>query len=469
MPRGSKIALKPHAAAAAASKTDKTLKSAKKAVLKSQKEQQDSKDALAKAEKRENAAKEKIATAKAEQDRVLNEALAHYRREHVTNGKGPKHSVKWFADKYACSYFRLWRAVDDGRSVAAVSRGRPPKLTQADLHIANKFIQEADDDDDNFLWTEVVGKLETIAAGRGTPYISGGRPGLGKRQLRRVCKRVKRDADAVIGVGVATDIKRTMSTAHVASIQKFYLGLANGILKDHPCLLSQPARWANLDETDVPGREEKSARKKKVVTTRRNLRKKSAIRGAKARLRHRVLQAGSGKLSGCFTLGGDGAVVCESYIIAGKSVSASILAPNDDDSDFLPGVPHDAFVNNLAVKVYATPKGVTTRAVLSEIIREQVMPLMRKKVPKGPLVLLIDNPKSHRPDLKLLQALQEEDFYIIYLPPCCTHLMQPLDLQWFERLKAKIDAVLANISTVQKSANASLDANLEVAYKRQKL
>jgi hypothetical protein len=150
-------------------------------------------------------------------------------------------------------------------------------------------------------------------------------------------------------------------------------------------------------------------------------------------------------------------------------VSASILAPNDDDSDFLPGVPHDAFLNNIALKVYATPKGVTTRAVLSEIIREQVMPLMRKKVPNGPLVLLIDNPKSHRPDLKLLKALQEEDFYIIYLPPCCTHLMQPLDLQWFERLKAKIDAVLANISTVQKSTNAYLDANLEVAYKRLRL
>jgi hypothetical protein len=469
MPPRRKNSPPPTSAAAAASKTAQTIKNAKKAVQKFQKEKQDSNYAFLKAEKREAAAKEKIAAAKAEEDRVLNEAFAHYRREHVTNGKGPKHNVKWFAEKYSCSYNRLWRAVHDQRSVAVVSRGRPPKLTGADLVIANKFIQEADDDDDNFLWREVTHKLETIANQRGDPYMCDGRPGMGRRQLGRVCNRAKREADAVIGVGVATDIKRTMSSAHTAAIATFYKELAEGILKDHPELLREPVRWANLDESDIPGRLEKSARKQKAVTTRKNLKKKSAIRGAKPRLRHRVMTAGSGKLSGCFTLGGDGAVVCESYIIAGKSVPASILAPNDDGSDFLPGVPHNAFVDNLALKVYAAAKGVTTKAVLSQIIREQVMPLMRKKVPSGPLVLLLDKPKSHRPDLKLLKALQEDDFYIIYLPPCCTHIMQPLDLHWFERLKGIFDVVLANISTVQKSANAYLDANLEVAYKRQKM
>jgi hypothetical protein len=469
MPPHKKNSPAPQAAAAAASKTAQTIKNAKKTIQKSQKAKEELKDAVAKAEKRETAARHRIAAAKAEEDRVLNEAFAHYRREHVTNGKGPKHSVKWFAEQYKCSYFRLWRAVHDHRSVAVVSRGRPPKLTDADLIIANKFIEEADDDEDNFLWHEVCGKLETVAANRGTPYMSGGRPGMCRRQLGRVCKRVKRDADAVIGVGVATDIKRTMSSAHAASIDDFYKGLANGILNENPCLLLEPARWANLDETDVPGRLEKSARRQKVVTTRKKLRRKIAIRGAKARLRHRVLKAGSGKLSGCFTLGGDGAVVCESYLIAGKTVPASILAPNDDGSDFLPGIPHDAFVDNHALKVYATAKGVMTRPVLSQIIREQIMPLMRQKIPSGPLVLLLDSPRSHKPDLKMLKALQEDDFYLIYLPPCCTHLMQPLDLHWFERLKAKVDAVLANISTVQKSSNAYLDTNLEVAYKRQKL
>jgi hypothetical protein len=470
MPPRKESAPAPHAAAVAASKTSQTLKIAQKAILKSRIAKRESNVAIAKAERQETAAKKRVATAKAEQDRVLNEAFAHYRREHIKNGKGVKHSVKWIADKYACSYFRLWRAVHDRRSVAAVRRGRPPKLTQADLIVANKFIQEADDDDDNFQWSEVCGKLEAIAAGRGTPYISGGRPGIGRRQLGRIRKRARDDADAVIGVGVATDIKRTMSSSHVAAIEEFYYGLADGILKDHPCLLLEPVRWADFDESDIPGREEKSAKKKKVVTTKKNLRRKSAIRGAKARLRHRVLQAGSGKLSGGFTLGGDGAVVCESYIIAGKTVSTSILAPNDDRSDFLPGIPHNAFVNNPAVKVYATAKGVMTRALLSQIIREQIIPLMRKKVPEGPLVLLMDNPKSHKPDLQLLKTLQDEhDFYIIYLPPCCTHLMQPLDLQWFERLKAMFDAVLTNICTVQKSANAYLDANMEVAYKRQKL
>ena len=165
MPPRKKSAPAPHAAAVAASKTSQTLKKAKRAIVKSRIAKRDSHVAIEKAEKQESAAKKKIADAKAEQDRVLNEAFAHYRREHVTNGKGPKHSVKWFADTYACSYFRLWRAVQDRRSVAAVCRGRPPKLTQSDLIIANKFIQEADEDDDNFQWTEVVGKLVAIAAG----------------------------------------------------------------------------------------------------------------------------------------------------------------------------------------------------------------------------------------------------------------------------------------------------------------
>jgi hypothetical protein len=125
MPQRSKVAQAPHAAAAAASKIEKTLKSAKKTIQKSRQAKLDSKVALAKAEKQESAAKKKLDAAKAEQDTVLNAALAHYRREHVTNGKGPKHSVTWFANQYSCSYFRLWRAVSEGRSVAAVKRGRP--------------------------------------------------------------------------------------------------------------------------------------------------------------------------------------------------------------------------------------------------------------------------------------------------------------------------------------------------------
>ena len=149
----------------------------------------------------------------------------------------------------------------------------------------------------------------------------------------------------------------------------------------------------------------------------------------------------------------------------------TLLAPNDDESDFLPGVAHDFFEDKQRVRVYAAKKGSVTREILSTIVREQILPQWRKKVPSGPLVLIVDNPKCHKPDLKLLRLLEEDEngpLYLLYLPPQCTHILQPLDLAWFNALKAICDEVFANIVSVSKGENAYLDSRLRVAFRNDK-
>jgi hypothetical protein len=350
--------------------------------------------------------------------------------------------------------------------------GRPPKLSYADIKSAVPVIERADAANDNEAWAEVLGKFASAAASRGMDYVSNGIKGqMSDRQKSRIKKRCKSEADMVIATGLATDVKRTMNSTNDSSIRQLFQQLIDGILKKHPVLLKEGRRWANLDESDKPGRVEKCARQTKVVTTKKALRMKKRTKGKRVALRTRVMEAGNGKLTAAFCLCGDSTIITEAYVIKGASVPPTLLAPNDDESDFLPGVAHDFFEDKQRVRVYAAKKGSVTREILSTIVREQILPQWRKKVPSGPLVLIIDNPKCHKPDLKLLRLLEEDEngpLYLLYLPPQCTHILQPLDLAWFNALKAICDEVFANIVSVSKGENAYLDSRLRVAFRNNK-
>lgn len=291
--------------------------------------------------------------------------------------------------------------------------------------------------------------------------------GICDRSERKLKRRLK-TLDFVMSVGQPTDIKRVMTTASKRDIERWLDGIGD-LLKRVPSLAKQAAAWANVDESDKSGRDEKSAKRVRAVTTRRQIRRKTRIFGKKKALRSRVLAPGKGKASLVSCICADGGIICSSYLIAAAEVPKNLLAPNPDGSDFLPGIGANYFDDTARCRVYATAKGSMTKDVLATVIIEQILPCWRRRVPNGPLALLLDAPKAHRPTKLMLEAIaKEKNLYVIFFPHNTTHVLQPCDQDFFLEINKRVDAVYRNLLTCSKYTNAFLDQELNVKYKQQK-
>ena len=417
-------------------------------------------------------AAKKLEAAKQAEDDRLNAAFAtllDLRARVRKNGKGkPKIDIFALSQEYNCSYQRLLRAANDrGRTIGAVKRGRQPNVSDQDIEVARRYVEEEDAALDNLGESEVLGQLQHMAQERGTPYKTGGQLGMGLRSRRKLQARLKA-VDFVMSVGLPTDINRVFTTADTRSIKEF-LDSVGELLERVPLLKTQPRRWANLDESDKSGRDEKAAKKVKAVTTVKRIKVKQRRFGKRKELRTRVLAAGNGKMSMVMCLGADSNIVTTSYLIAGKSEPKDLLAASADGSDFLPGIGAEYFEDTVRVRVYATAKGSMTKEVLATIIEEQILPAWRRRIPTGPLALILDAPRSHRPTKRLLQKIiDEKDLYLIFLPHNTSHVLQPCDLDFFKEVKQRSDKVYRNVLTCTRFANAYLDSELEVKYKQRK-
>ena len=421
-----------------------------------------------------DAAAKKLADAKQEEDDRLNAAFAELldlRAKVKKNGKGkPEIDIRQLATNHNCSYWRLWRAAGDpGRTTGAIKRGRRQNVTDHDIEVARRYVEEDDAAMDNLGEEEVLRQLEHMAQESGLPYKTDGQLGMSKRSKLKLQKRLK-SLDFVMSVGLPTDINRVFTTADTQSITEFLDDIGE-LIRNVPLLKSQPRRWANLDESDKSGRDEKAAKRVRAATTKKRIRIRQRRFGKRRELRTRVLAAGKGKMSLVTCMAADANIICTSYLIAGKNVPADLLAPNADGSDFLPGIGADYFEDTERVRVYATAKGSMTKDVLATIIEEQILPAWRKRIPSGPLALLLDAPKSHRPTKKLLQKIiDEQDVYLIFFPHNTSHILQPCDLEFFKEVKTRSDQVYRNVLTCTRFTNAYLDTELNVRYtKRRKL
>jgi hypothetical protein len=418
------------------------------------------------------AAKNKVAAAQKALDDALNDAFAELlvlRAKVKKNGKGkPDIDLKALAEKHRCSYWRLWRAAnEEGRIVGAVKRGRPSNVSDADIEVAREYVESTDVARDNLGEKEVLAQLMDMAVQKLRPYKSNGQLAMSKRSERKLKQRMK-TVEFVVAVALPTDIKRVFTTADKSTIER-WLDDIGDLIKRVPILGKQAARWANVDESDKSGRDEKSAKKVRAFTTRKRIRLKQRQFGKRVPLRTRVLAPGHGKASLVACISADANIICSSYLIAAKEVPSALLAPNSDGSDFLPGIGASYFEDTARVRVYATPKGSMTREILATIIVEQILPCWRKRIPNGPLVLLMDAPKAHRPTKRALEAIiKDQQLYLIFFPHNTSHVLQPCDLDLFLFINKKTDEVYRNVVTCSRFTNAYLDQELNVKYKKQK-
>jgi hypothetical protein len=463
---GSRTASKPQ-------KVDKGVNRARTRLDAARSEAKAAEDRVKTADGKVEAAAKQLAAAKKAQDDVLNaafEELQELRAKVKKNGKGkPIVDIKRLAAKHGCSYFRLYRASSDpGRTVGAVRRGRAPNVSDADIEVAREYVEMNDAALDNLGEKEVLAQLVDMAVQKLQPYKTRGQVGISKRSKNKLQARLKA-LDFVMSVGLPTDIKRVFTTADKRSIEKWLDHSIGDLIKRVPILGKQPARWANLDESDKSGRDEKSAKKVKAVTTRRRIKFKQRRFGKLPALRTRVLAAGYGKASLVACIGADANIICSSYLIAGKDVPKNLLAANSDGSDFLPGISASYFEDTARVRVHATPKGSMTREVLATIITEQILPCWRRRIPHGPLALLMDAPKAHRPTKRVLETIiNDQNLYVIFFPHNTTHVLQPCDLDLFLQVNQKTDEVYRNIATCSRFSHAYLDQELNVRFKKQK-
>jgi hypothetical protein len=208
------------------------------------------------AEGKVEAAANKLLAAKKAQDDVLNAAFAELlelRAKAKKNGKGkPRISIQELSQKHGCSYKRLYRAaVDPGRTVGAVKRGRACNVSDADIEVARKYVEMTDAAGDNLGKKEVIALLQNMAQQKLLPYKTGGQLGMSERSKRKLSSRLK-TLEFVFSVGLPTDIKRVFTTADKRTIEN-WLDEIGQLIKKVAILGKQAARWANLDESDKSG------------------------------------------------------------------------------------------------------------------------------------------------------------------------------------------------------------------------
>jgi hypothetical protein len=95
-----------------------------------------------------------------------------------------------------------------------------------------------------------------------------------------------------------------------------------------------------------------------------------------------------------------------------------------------------------------------------------VIPAMRRDVPTGPLVIVMDAPSCHGRTTELRTFLSRHDVKLLLLPHNSSTLTQMLDIGWFLNWRDEYQATADALLEVSKSAHARLGPNMRVSHSK---
>jgi hypothetical protein len=405
---------------------------------------------IAKAKQKQDANDEKIASAK----RAIQEAR---RKSGTVYG-----DVSAYARKYAIKVRELRTALEArGRAVRS-KRGRPPNIQESQSHFIVGEVESRACRSRSMTKIAVGAALGAIAASNSTPFSSqsGSSSNPSKRTMGRFCKQ-----RGLFTVTVNETEKARLDGVSKKKIDAFFARYKTNVLDKNP-LLRERRRHGNLDETPVGGRGEKLNRRLCALVTKNVMRKKKG-----ASIRTEAISDGPEGMSYLpFTLA-DSTVLAKIFIVAADKISPKWLAPPPQHlkccHEFLPRMPLDYFEKG-DVAVYCTASGVMTTAVFEKMIQEVIVPQWRKIVPTGPLCLHMDAPESHAMSRELAQFLKANEVICNFFPHKTSTVLQPLDLWFNMKWRAKFREYVDALITVGQNTHAYLDDRLQAQFMQRK-
>jgi hypothetical protein len=237
-------------------------------------------------------------------------------------------------------------------------------------------------------------------------------------------------------------------------------------LRTREPLLQDRRRNGNMDET--PGgstRGEKFFERQMFAITSRSVIQKQ--RGKQTRIA--AIDDGGNVISYVPFLLGDGTLLCEIYVVSGKTVLPdwtrlpSKKLPPEVACEFLPGIDLEVFKRG-NVAIYTSDSGAMNQDLLKEIFERTIIPCWRALpgLQEGPLLCRMDAPKSHRVNAAFAQLLLDNQIHLLLLPHNSSTLLQPLDNGFNKWWRKNFKRIVANLISVSQNRAFILDDSLNV-------
>ena len=415
--------------------------------------------------KAEAALAKQAAKRKAEDDKIRSAKRSCLEKRRLKNeGRAIYGDVSKTAEEFGVDRRALRTALEQpGRDdVRALTLGRPPNITPAQAHFAVKEIEQRALRSRSIPEPVLAAALGAMAVDNNSAFNSDN--GSSQTPSRRTLERFKNARGLIKVITNETD-KARLAAISKTKVQAFFNHYNIKVLMKN-ILLAERRRHGNLDETPLSGRGEKLARRLYALVTKMVMARKKG-----AAIRSEAIGDGNEVMSFIpFTLA-DGTVLVKIFLVAADKVNPKWTAPPPKNmkgsSEFLPRMPLDYFDKG-DVAIYATECGVMTTEVFEKMLIDVIVPRWRSLIPDDPLCLHMDAPEQHTMSPQLAGFLKEKEIICNFFPHKTSTALQPLDLLFNLKWRAKFRSYVDALITVAQNSHAYLNDKLQALFMRRK-
>ena len=416
-------------------------------------------DAKAAAAVAKQAAKRKVVD-----DKIRSAKRSCLANRRLNGGTAVYGDVSAAAKEFGVEYRALRTALEQpGRDdVRAPVLGRPPNVTESQAHFAVQEVEKRAARSRSVTELVLSAALGAMAADNNSAFNSGN--GSSQTPSRRTMDRFKNARGLIKVIANETD-KARLAAISKPKVQAFFDRYHDKVLMKN-IQLEERRRHGNLDETPLSGRGEKLSRRLYALVTKMVMARKKG-----AAIRTEAIGDGNEVMSFIpFSLA-DGTVLVKIFLVAADKVNPKWTAPPPRTmkfgSEFLPRMPLDYFEKG-DVAVYATECGVMTTEVFEKMLIDYIVPRWRSLIPDGPLCLHMDAPEQHTMSPTLAAFLKEKKIICNFFPHKTSTALQPLDLLFNLKWRAKFRSYVDALITVAQNSHAFLDDKLQALFMRRK-